>query len=367
MKTVRGYAVCDGCKYSQFHFCTKFNEACPSVMFGAKQYQFICSACKQNDGYEFGILNTESSSQEITTYAYMHMPGIRYFDLFKTFILKQKLHPEVFYPNRKISEVYGSFPGTVWNGRTLDFGIPTMSLQQADSIRQEAEALGISINLTWNNHVVSGTDVYDRYCNAITEIFHNGKHAITVASLDLFHYLKEKYPNFKYYQSVISTTNDTVFTKKDEAFDMYLMNRNLNNNWDELLKIPLEERNKIEFLCNDACTPICQRMVHYDIVNDCLLNRSGDSETRVRNYCTIDHDFIHHNLELWPITITTDHIDEYLKHGFQHFKLCSRDDNKSILTLKMAKYLAKPQYVEDVFAWGILNIRDSESERKSRL
>jgi len=55
------------------------------------------------------------------------------------------------------------------------------------------------MNLTWNNHLVSGTDVYDRFCNAITKVFHNGKHSITVASPELFNYLKEKYPNFTYY------------------------------------------------------------------------------------------------------------------------------------------------------------------------
>ena len=30
------------------------------------------------------------------------------------------------------------------------------------------------------------------------------------------------------------------------------MNRNLNNNWEELLKVPEEERHTIEFLCNDG-------------------------------------------------------------------------------------------------------------------
>lgn len=364
MKTVRGYAVCDGCKHSQLHYCNKFNEPCPGVMFGTKKYQLICSSCSINDSYSFG--NSDLSNKSSSIEACFHVPGLSHFNLFKTLLIMREHYPEAFYENRKITEIYGSFPGAIWNGRTPDFGGVTYSIQQIDAIRQQAEDLGVSINLTWNNHLVSGTDVYDRFCNAITKVFHNGKHSITVGSLELLHYLKEKYPNFKYYQSVIITTDDDVFTKKDENFDMYLMNRNLNNNWEELLKIPEKERHTIEFLCNDGCTMVCNRMCHYNVGNECLLNRDDESYF-LRNYCTIDHDFMSYNTSLLPVTIGPEHIDKYLEHGFCHFKLSSRNDDDPILALKMAKYLAKPQYVDDVFAWGVLKMTTTEEQRKSSL
>lgn len=145
---------------------------------------------------------------------------------------------------------------------------------------------------------------------------------------------------------------------------MYLMNRNLNNNWDELLKVPENERRKIEFLCNDICTPICNRMGHYNIVNNCLLNRSEDC---VGLYCTVDHNFSFYNARTWPITIKPEDIDIYLDNGFCHFKLCSRGDPQWILAYKMATYFALPQYVEDVFNWSSNKIFATESQLKNKM
>lgn len=272
----------------------------------------------------------------------------------------RKYYPEAFRENCQISEIYGAFPGAIWNGRTPNFGGESLTIQQIDGIRQEIEDLGLSLNLTWNNHLVSGTDVYDRFCNSITEVFHNGKHAITVASPELFNYLKNKYPNFKYYQSVIQTEADKEFVRKDDRYDMFLMNRKLNNNWDELLKIPEAERDKIEFLCNDACTPICKRIGHYNVVNACLLKRSDES--CLGNYCTIDHDFMLYNVNKWPMTIKPEDIDKYIENGFCHFKLCSRGDEPPIIAYKIAKYLAKPEYIDDVYTWAILRKYTSEEE-----
>lgn len=350
MKTVKGYPVCDGCIFSSLHLCDKFQEPCTSFFLKGKRYQIACLSCLKNDSYTFG---EKIKTNQIDKIGYLHLPGPENLEYYKSFIMMRKFYPEAFYENRQIFEIYGDFPGAIWNGRTPNFGGPTMTIQQINEIKNEIESLGISINLTWNNHLVSGTDVYDRFCNAITEIFHNGKHSITVASMELFNYLKEKYPNYTYYQSVITTTEDKEFTKKDERFDMYLWNRNLNNNWEHLLKVPEEERNTIEFLCNDACTPICKRMGHYNQVNACLLNRSDESSFNCSGYCTIDHDFIHYNARTWPVTIKPEDLDEYIENGFIHFKLCSRGDAPSILMLKMAQYLAKPEYVMDVFTWAI--------------
>lgn len=360
MKTIKGYPVCEGCIYSSLHFCEKFNEACPSFCFGTTRYQVCCLSCLNEDNYTFGL---KEKIKEPDLYACMHVPGPENLEIFRSMIKMQEAYPEAFYENRKITEIYGAFPGAIWNGRTPNFDGKVMTIQEIDDIRTQIEDLGLSLNLTWNNHLVSGTDVYDRFCNAITEVFHNGKHSITVASVELFNYLKEKYPNFTYYQSVISTTNDTEFNKKDDRFDMYLMNRNLNNNWDELLKVPQEERQTIEFLCNDICTPICNRMGHYNVVNSCLLNRSD--ETCLGNYCTVDHDFPHYNNMTWPMTIKPEDVDTYLENGFCHFKLCSRGDADYVIGYKVAQYMAKPQYLTDVFTWAVGKYTETETQRKT--
>lgn len=359
MNLVRNYPVCEGCIHSSLLHCNKFNKECLSVSFGVDRHQLVCLDCLNEDSYEFGY--TEEKKYE-GLIACMHMPGPEHFDLFKSMIKFQEFYPEACYPNRKITEIYGAFPGAIWNGRTTDYGQKTMTIQEIDIFRQDAEALGLSVNLTWNNHLVSGTDVYDRTCNAITEVFNNGKHSITVASKELFDYLKDKYPNFKYYQSVITTSNDKEFTKKDPRFDFYLMNRNLNNNWEVLSKIPEEDRSSIEFLCNDICTPICNRMGHYNIVNACLLNRSD--ETCLGTYCTIDHDFSQYNMKRWPMTINPSDIDKYLENGYCHFKICGRWENDIDIAMKLANYMVKPEFVEDAIYWLMAKRTQTEKMRK---
>lgn len=359
---VHGQQVCSNCIYQSLHYCNKYNEKCVTMYLNGKQEQLCCSKCCAEDGRHPGIpFKPKNNKQKI---GYFHMPGPENLDIFASLIIMKQKYPEAFYENREISEIYGAFPGAIWNGRTVNFDGPALSIEIIDNVRQRIESLGLSMNLTWNNHLVNGVDVYDRFCNAITEVFHNGKHSITVASPELFEYLKTNYPNFKYYQSVITTEQDKVFVKKDERFDMYLMNRSLNNNWNELLKIPEEERSKFEFLCNDACTPICYRTGHYDHVNSRLLNRFNEEPDFTKNYCTIDHDFMLYNVNMWPITIKSNDIDKYIENGYIHFKMCSRGDPDAILAYKMAHYLAKPQYHADVFSWAYLNRIKTEYEEK---
>lgn len=353
----RGYPICNGCKYSSLHYCHKYNQECVSMFFAPKRVQIACSKCFDENGYEVGeSIYTIPRPEKI---GYFHLPGIENFTTFKCIAKMKEYYPKAFYTNREISEIYGAFPGAIWNGRTPNFNGTVLTMQQIDKVRKNMEELGLTMNLTWNNHLVVGTDVYDRFCNNITEIFHNGKHAITVASDELFKYLKEKYPNFKYYKSVITTELDKTFLENQD-YDMLLMNRKLNNNWDELLKIPEDKRSNIEFLCNDACTPICNRMGHYNIANKCLLQRL-DEGPFTNNYCTIDHDFMLYNVDKWPMTITPDDIDEYINNGYVHFKLCSRGDDTPVIAYKVARYLAKPQYVGDVFCWALG--RDEPEER----
>lgn len=361
MRLVHNYPVCEGCIHSSLFKCNKFNEPCPSFSFGTSRYQVACFSCLSNDSYEFGIKAPKEKNQKI---AYFHMPGPENLSIIQSLLKFQEFYPEACYENRKVSEIYGAWPGAIWNGRTTDYGFPTQTIQEIDLVRQKIEALGLTMNLTWNNHLVSGTDVHDRFCNAITEIFHNGKHSITVASKELYDYLKEKYPNYKFYQSVISTSNDTDFVKKDE-FDMYLMTRTVNNNWDKLLQIPVEERGNIEFLCNDLCTPICNRMGHYNIANACLLNRSD--ETCLGTYCTIDHDFSWYNMHRWPITIKPEDIDTYLEHDYCHFKICGRYENKPTIALKFARYFAKPEFADDLFFWLLEERMETEQMKKEKI
>ena len=348
MNLVNNYPVCNGCKWSSLHTCHKFNKECLSVRFDTTRYQLVCTDCLDNDSYEEGQWEIPKYEGNI---GYFHLPGTRYWNYWKSLLRLKEIYPETFIENREIKEIYGNFPGSIWNGRSPDFGEPCITIQDVDKIRQEVENFGIRINLTFNNSMIEDTDVYDRWSNSIASVFHNGKHAITVSSPILFKYLKEKYPNYEYYRSVIASEQEKEPINNND-FQYILWPRKLNNNWEELDKVPLDQREKYEFLCNDGCTPICDRSVHYKVCNGCLLQRS-DENVVLGNYCTIDHDFMGYNTKRWPMTINPEQIDKYIENNFVHFKLCSRGDQSILLLYKTMLYLIKPQYIESSLDWII--------------
>lgn len=355
MKIIKNQQVCNGCKFSSLHYCSKFNQTCLSVKFDNCRYQLVCDECKQNDSFTFGFPEVKEYTGPQGLF---RVPGLKNLTAIKALIEMRKYYPECFYENRRISAIYDAFPGAIWNGRQSNFIGNLYSVEDLEILKQDLESLHISLNLTWNNHLIQGTDVYDKFCNVITNIFHNGKHSITVASLELYSYLKEKYPNYTYYQSAILGSKDMNFIQHSE-FDMYVLNRTLNNNWDKLLQIPPESRKQIELLCNDSCTPFCNRAYHYNLDNQFILNRENPPDY-ISNYCSVDHDFINFNNERWPITIKSSDIDTYINNGFTNFKLCSRGDPTSIMILKTIQYLVKPDYHMDAFIWAINGITMTE-------
>lgn len=357
MKIVQNQKICNGCRFSSLHYCQKFNETCLSVRLNQERYQLICKSCNLNDSYEFGLPQTLTPISPIGKF---RLPGLDNITIIESLVKMKECYPEVFYQNREISAVYDSFSGAIWNGRQANFQGKIYSVEELIDLRDYIESLGISLNLTWNNHLISGIDIYDKFCNIITEAFHNGKHSITVASLELFNYLKQTYPNYTYYQSAITASNDIDFIKHDNRFDYYVLNRTINNNWDKLLTIPKEERKSIELLCNDFCTPFCNRMVHYNLDNKLILNRSNPDDY-IGKYCTIDHDFMYFNNERWDITILPQQIDDYISRGFYNFKLSSRGDLPPIMALKSIQYLVKPEYMMDSFVWAMNGITTSET------
>ena len=362
MNIVNNHKVCKGCKFSSFHYCAKFNQPCLSVRLNAKRYQLVCEACDKEDSYLFGL--SQSYTIDTNLKAYFRIPGLKNLREIKSLIKLRQYYPEIFYPNNVIIGIYDAFPGALWNGRQPNFDNKTYSYEEIEQIKNELESLNLSLNLTWNNNLITEDDIHDKFCNIITSIFHTGKHSITVSSKDLYLYLKKTYPNYTYYLSAIATDNYSL-SKYDLnlGLDKYVLNRKLNNNWEILDQVPFDDRSKIEFICNDFCTPFCNRVHHYNLGNKLLLERKNPINP-VLDYCSLDYDFINFNNDHWPITIKPEDIENYLQKGFCNFKLCSRGDLTPILLLKILPYFIKPDYLLDAFSWVYNKYEITEDEAK---
>lgn len=280
--------------------------------------------------------------------ALFRIPSIDILDNIILLLHYQQLFPYAFYPNRIISGIYDAFPGAIWNGRTPLFNKLFLSLQQINEIKEKLEKNNLSLSLTWNNHLLQEKHLYDTYSNNITELFANGQHSITVSSDLLFSYLKKNYPNYKFYQSHIKS-EATQTINFDSNYDLIIASKNYNNNWNILNTIPINERSKIEFLCNDLCSPNCNKIKHYDTVNEHLLLNCYESK-KFTNKCPIQDTFFKfYNMSQWSTTIRPNDIDIYVENNFLHFKLAGRGDDKNILLYKICQYLVKPEYFSDIY------------------
>ena len=347
----RHYPICTGCKNEEILYCTKYQQSCISFAENGQAYQICCNDCIKENGYEEKTDNILLLNEEIYPIAKLHIPGLKILPHIKFLLKEKEQYPFAFYKDREIVEIYDAFPGAIWNGRTILAGRPFLGIQEINNIREQVESLNIGFNLTWNNHLIDEIDLNDKFCNLITEIFHNGKHSITVGNDLMLSYLKEKYPHFSYYQSIIQSANNKDFIQNND-YDIQLISTKLNNNWEYLNTINPKERARIEFLCDESCFPTCPKLHHYDLVNYC--NKNFAREAKVESVdCPVDWRFSYHNKTRWPITINPEDISKYLDLGFQHFKLEGRGASPVPLFYRVCKYLVKPEYFEDVFFKGV--------------
>lgn len=259
-------------------------------------------------------------------------------------------YPEVFFENTKISSVFGCFPNAIWNGGTILLAGKTFNKTEImDMFKLYNEALELPIRLTFTNPLITKEQCYDTYCNLIAECGHNGKNEILVVSPVLEQYLREKYPNYTYIRSIVSEENTDVIGSPD--YGMVVINRRYNNNWEYLDKIPMEFRDKVEFLCNDVCPDNCPRIyTHY---KDLARAQLSYDDTNPNTFCSMDHikgRFQHKFARTQKGYITRDMIlNDYVPKGFTQFKLSGRTDLGIIIPF-LIEHLIKPEYRLDVLA-----------------
>ena len=102
----------DDCMHKNFMYCKKFNEECISFSENEITYQAPCFTCLEKDGYEPQVFTRGLvEKSDPVSIAYFHIPGFMHRDKTQKLIKLQQTYPSIFYPNRKIIEVYGAFAG----------------------------------------------------------------------------------------------------------------------------------------------------------------------------------------------------------------------------------------------------------------
>ena len=263
-----------------------------------------------------------------------------------------KDNPDILLPNTEIATIFGTFPASVWNGGGL-YTVGSISKEEMrDTIGFFNYELGISLRFTFTNPLVSESQYFDTYSNLIAELGHNGHNQIIVTNPGLENYLRKNYPNYKYCRSIVAARVEP-YARRSPFGDYHIsvMRRNMNNNWEYLDQIPIEDRPYIEFLCCDPCPDNCPRIYsHYRDFARAQCEYSLGNDACDCSMGKVKTNFPYYNMQNKLKTyISREMIDnDYLPKGFSEFKCSGRGSRVSVIH-NILVYMIKPEYWSDLY------------------
>ena len=286
--------------------------------------------------------------------AKFHLPGLfEFYDFYKVFLAVWHEHRDWFYSWCDISSIYGAPADCLWGGGRTSFGKATT----CDVINLMTE-YGISSRLTFSNSLLKKEHLDDKKCNELCRVFeksvHNGKNiqnGVIVHSELLASFLKEHYPNLYLVSSttkVLTDFNDFRAEVDRPEFLFVVPDFRLNKEFECLNSLSQNEKDKVEFLCNECCDIHCkQRKTCYENVS-----RKNLGEEVLDHKCCAPGGEGGYRFSLAkknPSFITLKEIQEkYLPMGFSNFKIEGRGLGSAILLEFLLYYLTKPEYQLEV-------------------
>lgn len=288
------------------------------------------------------------------------MPGFLNFSLNEVILEIYSNNSEITRKNTKIYSFFGSFPQSIWNGGRPDIGEPEYDIKEMKKVRDYYNLKGIVIAFTFTNPLIKDEHLDDKYCNSILKVFHNGKNEVLINSKVLEQYIRKNYPKYKINQSI--TTTD----KQDYSLDGYhlaVLKKDLNHNFEYLKRIPLEDRRKIELLCNEMCINDCKfTFQHYKEMGEIQLGLSKIDDNSLFGKCKHIGKINLYEGFYWMKKFSKYYISpddiriKYVPIGFKYFKMCGREKYSSIGIMSIVDYCINPEFQMDVRTYIIERI-----------
>lgn len=281
--------------------------------------------------------------------AYFHLPGLfEFYELYSVFLPLFYEHRGYFYDWCEIGSIYGAPYDCIWGGGRVGFGE-----QDAGEVAALMKAYKISARLTFSNSLVSDEHLLDKKCNELCNLFQmrsldNGvKNGIIIYSDLLMNYIKQKYPEFYFVSSTTKVLTDFSDFQKELSRDVYtyvVPDFRLNKAFDNLMDLPQNQKDKVEFLCNECCDFGCQeRKYCYENVS-----RKSLGEICQDHRCKAPGAKSGYRFSLAmenPGFIGIDDIlHTYLPMGFSNFKIEGRSLGSAIVLEFLLYYMTKPEY-----------------------
>jgi len=298
---------------------------------------------------------------------HFHLPGLfEFLEFYKVFLPIFYEHREYFYEWCDIGSIYGAPADCIWGGGRVGFGT-----DDAEEVLELTKKYGISARLTFSNSLLREEHLKDKKCNRLCELFDNTViNGIIVYSDLLIDYIKNKYAGYYFVSSTTKVITDWDLFLEElnrEDFKYVVPDFRLNKQLDKLSLLTQDQKDKVEFLCNECCDFGCSdRKACYESVSRKAI---GDKATGDGPFVT--------RMGLWPSTATgdgpyeehvcrhakagegyrfskamknpgfisvNDIVNTYMPMGFSNFKIEGRSLGSAMVLEFILHYMTKPEY-----------------------
>ena len=276
--------------------------------------------------------------------AHYHLPGLfEFHELYRVFLPLFCAHREYFYDWCDIGSIYGAPADCIWGGGRVGCGTQT-----AGEVLALMREYGISARLTFSNSLLRKEHLSDPRCNALCRLFaETPQNGVIVHSELLLDYLKKTYPELYFVSSTTKVLTDFAQFRQElerEVFRYVAPDFRLNNALDRLAALPQEQKDKVEFLCNECCWFGCkERKACYEAVSRKNLGERGTEHRCTAPDAAGGYRFSK-AMENPGFVSIADIQKCYLPMGFSNFKIEGRGLGSALILEFLLYYMAKPEH-----------------------
>lgn len=278
--------------------------------------------------------------------AYYHLPGLfEFYELYRVFLPLFREHREYFYDWCEIGSIYGAPSDCIWGGGRTSFGEA-----DAEKVLDLMQEYQISARLTFSNSLLREEHLQDRKCNelcALLEKNNKPQNGVIIHSDLLLDYLQKNYPGLYLVSSttkVLTNFSDFLQEIDREEFRYVVPDFRLNKKFDQLNQMNTQQKEKVEFLCNECCWFGCKdRKRCYETVS-----RKNLGENCHEHHCAApdaEEGYRFSKAMKNPGFISTEDIQNvYLPMGFSNFKIEGRGLGSALVLEFLLYYMVKKEY-----------------------
>lgn len=276
--------------------------------------------------------------------AHYHLPGLfEFHELYRVFLPLFCAHREYFYDWCDIGSIYGAPADCIWGGGRVGCGTQT-----AGEVLALMREYGISARLTFSNSLLRKEHLSDPRCNALCRLFaETPQNGVIVHSELLLDYLKKTYPELYFVSSTTKVLTDFAQFRQElerEEFRYVVPDFRLSNALDRLAALPQEQKDKVEFLCNECCWFGCkERKACYEAVSRKNLGERGTEHRCTAPDAAGGYRFSK-AMENPGFVSIADIQKCYLPMGFSNFKIEGRGLGSALILEFLLYYMAKPEH-----------------------